>query len=133
MKKDWHVFVFGVIYIISFSMIYALGFIWFDYFFTVLILFIVNNTFSLIAVLVLLAIERISKKSISEYIYVVVSLVIVFYLLFDMKSSHTEFGNYLYPLFKEDLLTLTSLIVSSHIIGYFGFKLTQKIIKNHVS
>jgi hypothetical protein len=133
MKKDWHVLVFGVIYIISFSMIYSLGFIGLDYFFTVLILFIANNTFSLIAVLVLLAIERICKKTISEYIYIVVSLVIVFYLLFDIKSSHKEFGNYLYPLFKEDLLTLTSLIVTSHLIGYFGYKLIQKKLKTYAS
>ena len=80
-----------------------------------------------------MAIERISNKTIPEYIYVAISFLIVTYLLFDMKSGHKEFGNYLHPIFKEDFLTLTLIVIVSHMIGYFGFKLIQKKLESNAT
>jgi len=132
-KKDWHVVVFGILYMISFALIYSIGFAGLDYFFFVLFLFALYNVLSLISVLILLAIERYSEKTIPEYFYLTVSFLTIAYLLFEVKSDQELSGNYLYPLFKEDLSTMLLVVFISFVISYFGFKLIQKKSKKHVA
>ena len=133
MKKDWHVVVFGILYMISFALIYSIGFAGLDHFFFVLFLFALYNVLSLISVLILLAIERYSEKTIPEYFYLTVSFLTIAYLLFEVKSDQELSGNYLYPLFKEDLSTMLLVVVISFVISYFGFKLIQKKSKKHAT
>jgi hypothetical protein len=101
-----------------------------DYFIWILLLFTVDNTVALLIILILLAFERIKNKYISEYIYLLISIIMISYMFYDFKTASQESGNYLHPIFKEELSILIPIAVVSHIIAYFGFNHIKKLIAN---
>lgn len=127
MKKDGEVVLFLFIYLNSFSLIYSSGFVGIDYFLIMLILFMGYNIPSLFSVLILLAFERYTKKNISKYLYLGLSIAISSIIIYFWDNSLKNDSNFIYPIFKEQVSILISICVGSHIIAFCITELAKKI------
>ncbi|MCC1484065.1 hypothetical protein [Winogradskyella immobilis] len=82
------------------------------------------NIPSLFSVLILLAFERLKKRIISEYIYIIISITITSVILLNWNRWNEGTKN-VFPIFEESSLVLFSICVVSHLIPLIIVKLTK--------
>jgi len=127
LKKDKDALIFGILYLLVFTLIYASIYYSSEdtiFIFTVLLVY---NHPSLFSVLILLFIERMKKKTISQYLYLAVSIVF-FYLsfLFWNSGSRVDSKN-IYPIFNQGIYIIILHSILSHFIAFFLYNRITKL------
>ncbi|WP_298895642.1 hypothetical protein [uncultured Psychroserpens sp.] len=130
MKKDWHIALFTLVYVLVFPLIYALGFHDLRGFVFFMLILMVLSAPSLFAVLILLAFERTKKRSISIYVYIILSIVLFSIFLIIWKNVESDPKN-IFPIFEESHFVHITMCIASHIIALITIELVKTLNRRH--
>lgn len=125
-KNNKELVYFGVIYLICFTILYTSIFFDIIGWFIVYFLLFANSLLSLIAVLLLLKIERKRKKSIHLSIYVILSVILFSISFFTYKKVTYDPRN-LFPIFEEPFYVIIILCIVSNLFSIGSLFLIKKI------
>jgi len=124
MKKALDSCIFGVLYILVFTLIYVALYYGLSGFLFIFILILVYNIPSLLSVLILLFIELKRKKSIPKFVYFLTS--IVFFFISFVLWNHDRSNSY--SMFDKGIHIIILYSILSHGIAFLLFKIFKPLI-----
>lgn len=128
MKKDKDIAHFSIAYLLLFTFLYASIFHSLEGWYLFLWILMVINFPSLLAVLLLVAIERLKSKKFSHIWYFIVSISIHATVIATFQREKYDPKN-IFPIFEEPWYIFLLLSTVCHFITFMYLFLTKKLIK----
>jgi len=131
-QKDIEIILFGVIYILVFTIIYTLMYYDLNAFLFILIILLIYNIPSLFSTLILLFFERRRDKAIPKYVYFTVSILFFFISFYIWNSVGNIDNKNIYPFFNNAIHIIILYSIFSHFVALFFLTMINqlKISKN---
>ncbi|KAA1247577.1 hypothetical protein [Aquimarina sp. RZ0] len=128
MKKDKDIAHFSVVYLLLFTLLYASIFHSLKGWYIFLWILMVSNFPSLLAVLLLVAFERLKGKRFSSILYFLVSIVIHTFVIAVFQREKYDSKN-IFPVVEESVYVFLLLSIASHFLAFMYLLVMKKMIK----
>jgi len=124
LKKDKEALIFGILYILVFTLIYVAVFSGIEGFLFILLIILLYNLPSLITVLLLLFIERKRTIPIPKSIYFITSIAFFFISFIFWNSGSRIDSKNIYPILNQSIHIIILYSILSHFIALIILKTT---------